>query len=126
MAFRLRIALLSLAASGVLLVVFGIFFLTIIQRVGLERIDREIRALADSQLQGRQPGGRWRNVERSLRFIYGEESSDRLAIQVRDADREVLFTSPSFPDEIASLSPPVLAFRPRPAGRLERGGDDAL
>ena len=126
MAFRLRIALLSLSASGVLLVVFGIFFLTIVQRVGLERVDREIRALADSQLQGRQPGGRWRNVERSLRFIYGEESADRLAIQVRDAGREVLFTSPSFPEEIASLSLPVLAFRPRPADRPDRGGDAAV
>ncbi len=123
MAFRLRIALLSLAISGVLLVGSGIVFLTIIQRVGLERVDREIRAVADSQLRGRQPGARWRNVERSLRFIYGEESAARLAIQVRDAKREMLFTSPSFPQEIVSLSPPVLAFRPRPTDRPDPGSN---
>lgn len=125
MAFRLRIAFLSLAISGVLLVGFGIFFLTTIQSVGLERVDREIRAVAASQLRSRQPPGRWRNVERSLRFVYGEESSARLAIQVRDARREILFTSPSFPSEIASLTPPVLALRSRPADRTDPGSDAA-
>ncbi|MBT8481413.1 MAG: HAMP domain-containing protein, partial [Myxococcales bacterium] len=123
MAFRLRIALLSLAISGVLLVGFGIFFLTTIQSVGLERVDREIRAVAASQLRSRQPPGRWRNVERSLRFVYGDESSARLAIQVRDARREILFTSPSFPSEIGSLTPPELPFRSRPTDRADTGSD---
>ena len=123
MAFRLRIALLSLATSGVLLIGFGVFFLATIQSVGLERIDREIRALAEGQLRGRYPGRRWENVERSLGFIYGETGSARLAIQMRDVSDRILFTSPTFPEEIAALSPPVLAFRPsdRPLS-----GDDLL
>lgn len=123
MAFRLRIALLSLATSGVLLIGFGIFFLATIQSVGLERVDREIRALAEGQLRGRSLGRRWENVERSLGFIYGETGSSRLAIQMRDDAGRILFTSPTFPEEIADLSPPELAFRPsvRPLS-----GDDLL
>ncbi len=125
MAFRLRIALLSLTLSGVLLIGFGIYFLVTIQSVGLERADQEIRGLAEIQLRGRQPAQRWEHVERSLRFIYGEASSARLSMQVRDVAQNVLFTSPTFPEEIAALPPPELPFTDPPGGEVARVEDGA-
>ena len=126
MAFRLRIALLSLSLSGVLLVGFGAFFLATIQSVGLERVDREIRALAEGQLRGHHPAQRWETVERSIRFIYGETSSARLALKVLDTDGGKLFTSSATPEEIAVLAAPPLPFTREPSEGPPLSGDELL
>jgi hypothetical protein len=76
--FRLKIALLATLVSGSILLVFGGFFLTLIYRVGLERIDREIRALGESQLRAKPRRDIGRDFERSLDFIYGERATVRL------------------------------------------------
>ena len=41
--FRLKIGLLSVVLSGLLLTGFGLFALSALNRVGLERVDREVR-----------------------------------------------------------------------------------
>ena len=46
--FRFKIASISLLVSGLLVVGFGVFFLTVIGRVGMARIDSEIKALGES------------------------------------------------------------------------------
>ncbi|HKV07540.1 MAG TPA: hypothetical protein VJ725_05320, partial [Thermoanaerobaculia bacterium] len=78
--FRFRIALLSTVLSGAVLLAFGIFFLTVIHRVGLARMDREILALGESQLKIRPQGPEGdagAALERSLGFIYGPDSEQR-------------------------------------------------
>ncbi|MCP4628908.1 MAG: hypothetical protein GY850_36180, partial [bacterium] len=48
--FRVKIALLSVLISGAVLITFGLFFLTVISKFGMDRIDREILTLGESQL----------------------------------------------------------------------------
>ncbi|HYU31726.1 MAG TPA: ATP-binding protein [Thermoanaerobaculia bacterium] len=105
--FRLKIALLSTLVSGSILLAFGWFFLGLIYRVGLERIDREIRALGESQLRGRPRRDVGRDFERSLHFIYGE-GEQRFVLRLLDQDGEVLYQSPRWPAALDDRSLPHL------------------
>lgn len=122
MPFRLRIALLALVTSGVVLVVFGVSFLAVIHRVGIERVDREIRAVAEGQFHGWHPVDHWVAFNQSLTFIYGDESSARPVVMVSDASGLVLFVSPGVPPEIAHMAVPDLAFAVAPGGPPGREG----
>ncbi|MEW5983656.1 MAG: ATP-binding protein [Acidobacteriota bacterium] len=125
MPFRLRIALLALVTSGVVLVGFGVSFLAVTHRVGLEKVDREIRAIAEGQLHGWHPPGHWAAFNQSLTFIYGDESASRPVVIVRDSAGSLLFMSPAAPAEIAGLPLPTLALLEPPLGpRPPPGGGD--
>ena len=67
--FRLKISLLSLLLSGAVLIVFGLFCMSVINRIGYERIDRELMALADAQVRRIQPADHWRTFEKSLKQL---------------------------------------------------------
>ncbi len=142
-----KIALLSLALAGTLVAGFGAFFLSVIHQVGLDRVDREIKALAEGQLHGRHPLDHWQDFGRSLRFVYGDDAATRPAVQVRDPAGNLLYSSPEIPQTIAGITPPALRWRepaaaaegppPPPPGderragggfvsRLDRDGDGAV
>ncbi len=108
--FQAKIAFLSLAIAGTLVAGFGAFFLKVIHKVGLDRVDREIKALAEGQLHGRHPLDHWEDFDRSLRFVYGEDAATRPAVQVRDPAGSHLFSSPEIPEAVAGMTPPVLAW----------------
>ncbi|MCP3962129.1 MAG: HAMP domain-containing protein [bacterium] len=105
-----KIALLSLAIAGTLVAGFGAFFLKVIHQVGLDRVDREIKALAEGQLHGRHPLDHWQDFGRSLRFVYGDDAATRPAVQVRDPAGNLLFSSPEIPETLAGMTPPALAW----------------
>jgi signal transduction histidine kinase len=99
-------------------------------KVSMDRIDREILTLGEGHLAARPPRGYWENFETSLRFIYGEERSKNLIVQIKDLWNEVLFKSPHWPAEISEASFPDFdrAMETRPAvpddrGREERAAD---
>lgn len=98
--FRVKIALLSVIISGAVLVIFGLFFLTVINRVGMERIDREILALGESQLHVWHPRQHWQDFDQSLRSIYGQSGWKNLIVQITGADHRQLYRSPHWPREI--------------------------
>jgi two-component system, OmpR family, heavy metal sensor histidine kinase CusS len=98
--FRLKIALLSVLLSGSVLVGLGLYSLSVMNTVGMARIDREILTLGEGHLAVRPPRGYWQNFETSLRFIYGAERSKNLIVQIRDPANEVLFKSSHWPAEI--------------------------
>jgi signal transduction histidine kinase len=109
--FRLKIALLSLAISGIILLAFGVFFLAGIRKVGMDRIDREIRALGESQLRGPpHPREFWAGFERSLEFIQGPDRPARLFVQVRDFRGDILFSSGNCPAEVSGVETPEMPF----------------
>jgi two-component system heavy metal sensor histidine kinase CusS len=128
--FRLKIALLSTLVSGCVLLAFGWFFLNVIYRVGLERIDREIRALGEGQLRARPERDVGRDFERSQRFIYGRELGEqRFVFRLKGPLGEVLFESPDWPaalvedrlprlGEIAPFPGPPPEGRGRPGRQL--------
>jgi two-component system, OmpR family, heavy metal sensor histidine kinase CusS len=104
--FRLKIALFSVLISGSVLVVFGLFFLAVISKIGLERIDREILTLGESQLHVWHPKKHWQDFAQSLRSIYGQDHWKDLIVQVTDVDQQVLYRSPHWPEEVATASFP--------------------
>jgi two-component system, OmpR family, heavy metal sensor histidine kinase CusS len=104
--FRVKIALLSVLLSGSVLVGLGLYSLHVMKNVGIARIDREILTLGQGHLATRPPRGYWQNFETSLRFIYGEERSENLIVQITDPSNEVLFKSSHWPAEITEKSFP--------------------
>ncbi len=113
-----KIALLSLVIAGTLVAGFGAFFLTVIHQVGLNRVDREIKMLAEGQLHGHHPLDHWQDFGRSLRFVYGDDAAARPAVQVRDPAGDLLYSSPEIPRTIAEMTPPALPWL-GPAGAVE-------
>jgi heavy metal sensor kinase len=105
--FRLKIALLATLVSGSILLAFGSFFLALIYRVGLDRIDREIRALGESQLRGRPRRDIGRDFERSLHFIYGD-GEQRFVFRLTDQDGATLYQSPQWPAALGDSNLPRL------------------
>lgn len=99
--FRIKIVLLSILISGSVLIVFGLYFLNVINEVSLDRIDREIRTLGEGQLRIWLPKRHWEEMDKSLRFIYGTERWKDIIVQVKDAGSEVLYRSPHWPGGIS-------------------------
>jgi two-component system, OmpR family, heavy metal sensor histidine kinase CusS len=124
--FRVKIALLSVLLSGSVLVGLGLYSLSVMNKVGLARIDSEILTLGEGHLATRPPRGYWQNFETSLRFIYGDERSKNLVVQIKDPADEILFKSSYWPAEINKDSFPDFdhAMDTRPSGPDDREGED--
>lgn len=104
--FRLRIALLSTLLSGVVLAFFGLAFLAVIRQVALDRLDREIRSLGESQLRMSRGNRFVRQLEDSLRFVYGEEAGRLFVVEI-ERGGEVVYRSPGWPMGLSSLPRPT-------------------
>ncbi|MBT7068814.1 MAG: HAMP domain-containing protein [Verrucomicrobia bacterium] len=120
--FRFRIAALSLLISGLLVVGFGIFFLVTIGRVGIARIDNEIRALGEGQMRTSRPAAHWADFGRSLHFIYGDQPTQRFAVRVLDTTGTELFASEQWPAELSAVATPDLQPPPHDPSRPRRVG----
>ncbi len=119
--FRLRIILLSVLLSGSVLVGFGFYFLSVINKAGMDRIDREILALGGTQLHANPPRAHWLDFGKSLRFIYGEERMKNLIFQITGPEKEVFFKSSDWPQEISDASFPEFDHEMAPL--LEQDGN---
>lgn len=105
--FRLRIGLLSLCLSGMMLVAFGLFAVSVLNRVGIERIDRELRALADTQVRREQPRDHWRRFDESLRSLYGTDASRQFVVKATSRNAEVLHATADWPLEVRHEALPL-------------------
>ena len=98
--FRIKIALLSVLISGLVLVGFGLYSFSVMKKVNMDRIDREILMLGQGHLTIGPPRGYWQNFEQSLGFIYREGRPENLIVQIKDPGNEILFKSSGWPVEI--------------------------
>lgn len=105
--FRLKIALLSGAISGGLLIAAGMLFWQLTQRLDLARVDRELRNLGSSQLDRVNGGDHWVRFEGALGFVSGRERSGTFILWVKHGDR-VLHQSPDWPAGLDPASFPEL------------------
>ena len=105
--FRLKIGLLSVVLSGLLLSVFGSFALSVLNRVGLERVDRELRALADTTIRRSQPPGHWARFDGSLHTIYGENASKQFVVRATLPDGLTLYETTPWPATLPSKALPL-------------------
>lgn len=97
---RLKIALLSAAISGVVLVAFGVAAWLLISRQKLESMDTEIRSLG-----ARHPGwiasrGNYDRLDEALQFIFGDAHENQVILLVKASDGAVLHTSSGWPKEL--------------------------
>lgn len=120
--FRLKIGLLSVCLSGILLLGFGIVSVSALKRVGIDRIDRELRALADAQVRRVQPPGHWRIFDDSLRSIYGDDAPRQFLVRVTRPDGDVLYESGDWPVDLPRTALPLLLATAPEAGRVEPPG----
>jgi len=98
--FRVKIALLSVLLSGLVLVSLGLYSLSVMNTVSMDRIDREILSLGEGHLAVGPPRGYWQNFEASLRSIYGEGRLANPIVLIMDPGQTVLFKSSQWPAEI--------------------------
>jgi heavy metal sensor kinase len=97
---RLKIALLSAAISGVVLVGFGLAAWLLLGRQKLESVDTEIRSLGT-----RHPGwianrGNYQRLDEALEFIFGAAHENQVILLVTDAAGTALHTSGSWPKDL--------------------------
>ena len=104
--FRVKIALLSILLSGSVLVGMGLYSLSIMNTVGMDRMDSEILTLGEGHLATRPSRDYWQNFATSLRCIYGEERTEKMIVQIKDSRNDVLFKSSHWPAEITEDSFP--------------------
>ena len=110
--FRLKIALLSGAISGGLLITAGVLFWQLTFRMDLERVDRELRNLGSPQLERINGGEHWVRFESALGFVGGSERQSSFILWVRHEDR-VLHKSAHWPKSIEPESfPELTAYEP--------------
>ena len=131
--FRLKIGLLSVGLSGLLLVGFAVLAVSALIRLGLDRIDRELRVLADAQVRRAQPAGHWWVFEDSLRAIYGDDASKQFLVKATRRNGELLHATANWPKELPGdaiplsldAAPESPSEGPRPDRELRpaRGGD---
>lgn len=106
--FRLKIALLSTAISGVVLAGFGTAAYFMIARQKAESLDTEIRSLGMRHrgwLANRQAMQR---INENLGFILGDDSDEEVILMIADENGSVLHVSPGWPK---TLDPKTLNTR---------------
>ena len=106
--FRLKIGLLSVALTGVVLLAFGLFFMSVIKRIGFERIDRELRALADDPIRKPKPMKYWKQFDESLKTIYGNSRQPQFIIKAVTTIGTDYYVSPHWPAELTDIQLPIL------------------
>jgi two-component system heavy metal sensor histidine kinase CusS len=112
--FRLKIGLLSVVLSGLLLTGFGLFALSVLNRVGVERVDRELRALADATIRQSQPPGHWARFDAALTTMYGKDSTRQFLVKATLPNGQALYVSPDWPALLPATAIPLsLASAPK-------------
>lgn len=97
---RLKIALLSAAISGLVLVGFGVVTWLMIYSMRIDALDREIRTLAT-----RHPGlfagrGNYERLASSFEFTFGADYTNRIILLIKDAAGRTRYRSPHWPGGI--------------------------
>ena len=95
--FKLKMALFAVCTSGAILLAFACLFMSVIRRVGLERIDRHLAALSDSQLRRPFLREHWAQFDENLSALYGENNQRQFVVRVLGRDGLPVYTSPRWP-----------------------------
>jgi heavy metal sensor kinase len=103
--FKLKLALFAGGTSGVIFAAFALLFMSMVHRVGLERIDRHLLAVTEAQLRRPPPREQWQRFDAALAGMYGDARPRPFLIQVFDRNRQPLYASANWPQ---ALTPQAL------------------
>lgn len=98
--FRLRLALLVGAITAALLFAVGFFAWQLTTRFNLDRLDRELRNLAKTNLERIGDRSHWARVDDALTFVSGSGRPPSYVIWVKNYDHEE-YRSPRWPPGLA-------------------------
>ena len=102
--FKLKMALFSACTSGAILLAFALLFLSMIRRVGLERLDRELHGVAQAQMRRPESPEHWARFDASLAAMFGEERPRPFLVKVIDREGHPVYTSPSWPPTLSDAA----------------------
>ena len=112
--FRLRLVLISVTLSGIVLLSFAALAMSVIRRIGIERIDRELQALVDVHIRRHQPAEHWARFDESLATIYGQQGDNPFVVKVADRRGAPLYVSAGWPAGLSDARLPALEPVPEP------------
>ncbi len=98
--FKLKMALFAAGTSGVIFLAFALVFMTMLRRVGLERVDRHLQAVAESQLRRPPHGAAWARVDAALGALHGDERPKQFLVKVVERDGRTAYASPRWPEAL--------------------------
>jgi len=108
--FKLKIVFSSVLLSGALLAAFGFFCIQMTYRVGLDRIDRELRALVDADMRKSHTDKHWERYNDALKRMYRSQAGKAFVLSVSEKEGKILFESDGWKQDIATGTIP----RPAP------------
>ena len=118
--FRAKVALLAMVMAVAVLSVSGLYLYKLMQSTGVDRVDRELTAIAEGQTRGPHPPDFWPNFGRSLQFVYGDRMNDLLAVKVELADGTIPYLSHNWSSEFDNLGLPEPEWIPPPPRAFAR------
>ena len=98
--FRLRLALLSAAVSGIILAVFSSLALAAAHHIMLQRMDEDIREFAHKHLVEPHGPRHWERVDDSLRFFLDSREARSFILLVKRWDGATLHQSEGWPEDL--------------------------
>ncbi|VGO23389.1 sensor histidine kinase [Pontiella sulfatireligans] len=122
--FKLKIALFSVLLSGAMLLAFGLFFLQMSYKIGIDRTDRELRALVDADMSKSQPSNHWNRFNDSLTGFFGEAADKQFLLRISDKQNQPLFESAQWEEELVGAVLPSAPEAPpaeRPSEKQRTG-----
>jgi len=95
--FRTRISLLSMLVSGLALIVFGLPAWFLINLIGLQRIDDQVRQGALPHLGFIPDNRHWDDLAALLRYTHGATAERASFLLVKNRDGSIAYRTPSVP-----------------------------
>lgn len=96
------------------------YFLSVIDKAGMDRIDQEILAMSASPLHAPPLPAVWLNFRDSLDFVYDKNRLTNMIFQITDSEKNAFFKSPNWPDDISERSFPEFDHEMSPLPEMVR------
>ena len=114
--FRLRLALLSALLTGLVLLLFGAASWWLIRESKTQRLDTELRAFAEREVNRERSAAQWQAETQRLASALGLANPQDVVLLLQDASGQTLYQSGDWP---AAFAPAQLPWPGAPAPRAQ-------
>lgn len=111
--FRLRLAILSSALSGVALAAFGLGTWWLVRNIRIDRLDSDERSNAEREVSRTRDMAEWEHIESNLVSSMGVRNSRDLLLLVEDRNGQTIYRTAGWPSALDRTSLPWPEAAPR-------------